>query len=224
MTDVLDLIRFYPLWQAKLERHANSLADAKPWVTFAATKVLEKFLQQCEAPRVFEFGSGGSTLFFLNQGVQVSSVEHDETWFSAVSDRIPAALKSRWLGRLCAPELGNPGSAQDSAENPTSYLSSAADYFGMRFVDYAQAIDAFPDRYFDLVLIDGRARPSCLMHAKSKVRAGGLLVLDNSERLHYQAARRTIDVTGSWDCSEYGGPGPYNRYFWDTTIWKRRTD
>lgn len=46
-------------------------------------------------------------------------------------------------------------------------------------------IKKFPDNYFDIVLVDGRSRPSCLFHSLNKVKKGGLLVLDNAEREYY---------------------------------------
>lgn len=220
----LGLLRFYPRWSSSLAPQANALDDAAPWITFAAAEVLTDFLRQRDTPRVFEFGSGGSTLFFLNLGAEVVSVEHDEKWYRAVAAKIPAGAKQRWQGHLCPATEKDTLLRQDSAEDSAAYFSSAPEYRGMSFQNYAQAIDAYPDDYFDLILLDGRARPSCFTHAEKKVRSGGLLVLDNSERPHYKSIHDAMQAPGAWDRVQCPGPGPYNRYFWDTTLWTRRKD
>lgn len=67
--------------------------------------------------------------------------------------------------------------------------------------------------------IDGRARPSCLAHAWRKVKPGGHLLLDDSEREHYAAAARPL---AGWPRRDLFGPGPYLRIFFRTTIWGPR--
>ena len=49
-------------------------------------------------------------------------------------------------------------------------------------MSYATFIDSFPDHSFDLIVIDGRARAACIQHAIRKVKKGGYLLIDNSER------------------------------------------
>jgi predicted O-methyltransferase YrrM len=41
---------------------------------------------------------------------------------------------------------------------------------------------------FDLVVVDGRARQSCLTHALPRLRGDGLVVFDNSARRRYRPA------------------------------------
>jgi predicted O-methyltransferase YrrM len=62
----------------------------------------------------------------------------------------------------------------------------------MQFRSYVEAIDAYPDASFDLVVVDGRARPSCLRQAIPKLRPRGLLVLDNSDRDYYLTLSRAL--------------------------------
>jgi hypothetical protein len=98
------------------------------------------------------------------------------------------------------------------------YFSSIEVYKDCEFHGYASSIDSFPDSFFDLVAVDGRARPSCIYHARRKVKIGGYLMLDNSERAHYQRAK---ELLSDWEKHEFYGPGPYNYCFSETTIWKR---
>ncbi len=55
----------------------------------------------------------------------------------------------------------------------------------MSFEKYVRSIDRFIDKSLDLVIIDGRARLSCITHALKKIRPGGYLMLDDSERERY---------------------------------------
>jgi predicted O-methyltransferase YrrM len=73
----------------------------------------------------------------------------------------------------------------------------------MDFALYVKQIDEFPDEYFDIILIDGRARPSCIKRSVSKVKPGGLLILDNSEREYYLA--KAIEYLKAFQRNEFYG-------------------
>ena len=56
-----------------------------PWLTDGAVDFIDGHLfwlksNKCKNPRVFEFGSGNSTLYFLSRGCFVYSVDHDDDW------------------------------------------------------------------------------------------------------------------------------------------------
>jgi hypothetical protein len=63
--------------------------------------------------------------------------------------------------------------------DPRSFSSS--EYPNMSFYRYVNSINAFQDESFDLVFIDGRARSSCMLVARNKVKPGSYIMLDNSE-------------------------------------------
>jgi predicted O-methyltransferase YrrM len=50
---------------------------------------------------------------------------------------------------------------------------------------YHGHILTYPDNFFDFVFVDGRDRVQCMIAATNKVREGGYLMLDNSERPKY---------------------------------------
>lgn len=153
-----------------------------PWLGFDAIDYLAGRI----APgwRVFEYGSGGSTLFWLKSGAEVVSVEHDADWYAQMQQRLKQQPQVDY--RLVLPESGDICEPKpDTSADPHCYHSSDPQYAGLNFRCYASQIDEFPDQYFDLVVVDGRARPSCLMHSLAKLKVGGLLVLDNTERRYY---------------------------------------
>ena len=53
----------------------------------------------------------------------------------------------------------------------------------LRSLPYNGICDEFPDESFDLILVDGEDRPMCLLKAMAKVKKGGVLMLDNAERM-----------------------------------------
>ncbi|MBI5865098.1 MAG: hypothetical protein HZB38_11445 [Planctomycetes bacterium] len=102
------------------------------------------------------------------------------------------------------------------------YASSDPRYPGRTFEAYVRAIDQHPDATFDVILVDGRARPACIQHAIPKLKPSGWLVLDNADREHYQAAIRLL--LGRWERRDFAGPIPYTEHFVCTTAWQRRID
>src|SRR5882724_10582455 len=57
-----------------------------PWFSYAAIDFLDGFVQP--DMKVFEYGSGGSTLFFARRAKSVVSVEDNAKWFEWVSRRL----------------------------------------------------------------------------------------------------------------------------------------
>ena len=65
----------------------NAQGEPVPWMNYAVTALLEERLKSTF--RLFEFGSGYSTMFYARKVRSVTSVEHDEAWHAFVSRRVP---------------------------------------------------------------------------------------------------------------------------------------
>jgi predicted O-methyltransferase YrrM len=115
---------------------------------------------------VFEFGSGASTIWFAEHAGVVFSVESDETWYWCVKDT-----------------LNQEGLQANIVLVPTP------DKFGSQ--DYADQILTFSDETFDIVLVDGKARPHCILNGRAKVKRGGWMVLDDTT---YDPVRRALHL------------------------------
>lgn len=161
------------------------LKQRVPWLVFQAIDHLAAF--ELKGRRVFEYGSGGSTLFWQTRGASVVSVEHDPTWFAAVRSRLAAAPAVDY--RLIEPQPGSSLQASDPSD-PNAYLTTDERWRDASFRRYVTAIEEFADGSFDIVLVDGRARPSCIKHGAPKVALGGVLILDDSQRPYYLAETR----------------------------------
>lgn len=206
---------YFKRWRNSLRKESNSIADCSPWLTFRAIDYLNKFLKQEHA--VYEFGGGGSSLFFASRTARVITVEHDYRWFEKLS--LLTAKYSGWVCFLCEPVLSECSECVDPS-NPYDYASTDNAYLKHDFKKYAQSIDFYPDAFFDVVCVDGRARPSCLMHSIKKVKKGGLLVLDNAERKEYAQSMHLLSADFIPVLSS-GGSQPYCRWATRTMIWRK---
>ncbi len=139
---------------------------------------------------VFEWGSGGSTIYFSKKAKKIISIEHNSKWYKKVSKEIK---KKNILN--CELILKKP-----QVLNGKKYISSDKNYTGLGFENYCKAIDSSPDKSFDLVLVDGRARPSCIFHALNKVKNKGYLILDDSQRKEYLPA---IELLKGWKRQDF---------------------
>jgi predicted O-methyltransferase YrrM len=127
-----------------------------PWLTPTAIGLLTSLLRP--ADRGAEFGSGRSTLWFAARVAALTSVEHDLRWHETVTAR----LKDRGLDNvdcILAPEDQPMEGGGDSA--------------------YARTALAFPDNSLDFALIDGRYRDYSAKFIMSKIKPGGMLIIDN---------------------------------------------
>lgn len=158
-----------------------------PWLPFRVIDRLDRHLQP--SSRVFEFGGGGSTLWFGKRVDTVVTVEHDPDWFPLLE----AAVGHR---PGCTLIRGTP----------------ADDY-----ADYVAAIRDFPDASFDAVVVDGRKRVRCVQQSIPKVKPGGLLVLDDTQRPRYAPAFTLVP----WPRSTYRGLTPTKNLPGVTTVWER---
>ncbi len=208
-------IRYYKRWKDSMLPGHNSVTDRLPWLTFPAIDVLSQCLTK--KSKVFEYGGGGSTLFFLDKAGSVVTVEHDKEWFDLLKDRASESQNSDWEPKLILPEIKDTSAQLDFA-NPDDYYTSDENFVNNTFRSYVGFIDKFEDRYFDIILVDGRARPSCLKHAIPKLKKGGLLILDNAERTYYLAGHLINDNQFRLILNSMA-PIPFMNFYSQTNIW-----
>ena len=199
------LIKYFHKWMRK---HEDPLSESIPWLTFRALLFLENILTK--RMKVYEYGFGGSTLFFSKHCKEVVSVEHDKVWHEKVIEEVQGKGYKNCMVSLVEP-ISDPTRFDMDASDPNSYVSSDEGYKGRSFKEYAMSIEKYPNEYFDLVLVDGRARPSCFKHAIKKVKKGGFLILDDAERIHYLGVQGSLDKN-DWKKYTFCGRALHNEY------------
>jgi hypothetical protein len=215
--NVMDLAKHFPAWWSSLDNNKMPLTEEQPWIAFAAIHFLKKVLRK--DMRVYEYGSGGSTLFFAARVQEVISAEHDKDWHAKVQGELNKKRIHNCQLRLFEPVPALTSLNQDISD-PNAYISSGDNYRGKSFEAYASSINGYPDDFFDIVLIDGRSRPSCFKHAKKKVKRGGYLILDNAETRHYSYIHNTLS-NQEWIKYDFFGLFPYLYHFSETCIWQK---
>lgn len=178
-----------------------------PWVTYDALRQLDSMVTP--TMWVFEFGAGGSTVFFAKRAARVVSVEHDAGWQRLVQQELADRSNVEYI--LAEPDPRVPGDAPGALSR---------NYPDHHFTTYTHSIDLFDDGSFDIVLVDGRARVASAQHSYAKVKPGGWLVLDNSERPDYGQIFTDLAELG-WGRKNYFGIGPYENLLWQTTVFAR---
>ena len=194
-------------------QESQFLKQKIPWLTFDSIDFLNTL--PLSSKKVFEWGSGGSTLFWLEKGANVVSVEHDRQWYEMIKSTISNMENIDY--KLIEPETNRRRSDVSDPSDPESYLSSTSNE--QSYYKYVSIIDQYEDNYFDIVLVDGRARPSCIKHAVSKVKIGGLLILDNSDRDYYLS--KTSQYLNNFQRVVYTGAVPLSPQFSETSIFKK---
>ena len=212
------IIRFFPQWLISQRPGATSYENGIPSIPLEAIAWLESFLK--EDTKAFEWGSGGSTLFIAKRVGKLISVEHDLKWHSLVSRLIKQHEISNCELFLKKPRSSNNQLDLNEGKVSPDYLSSEKGGQGFVFEEYCKAIEAYPDEHFNLVFVDGMARPSCIFHALRKLKPGGFLMLDDTHKVQYA---QTMQLLDDWKRKDFFGPKPYNRsQLYQTTIWQKK--
>lgn len=149
------------------------------WWTFEAIEYVDAFLKDRTNARVFEWGSGASTIWLAKRAGEVISVEHDQDWADQVCGRIQN-LPQVQLNVVAPTASGDVPSAKFGFE-------------GQFFDDYVAKIDDV-DGTFDLIVIDGRVREACLERAVTRLSEGGIILLDDYKRKRYQTAAESLGL------------------------------
>jgi len=138
-----------------------------PWISYGAIDFLDGYLKPDMT--VYEYGSGGSTLFFASRVARVTSIEHDPRWYSRVQTKLQANSVTNVNLQLLEWDL-----------------SQMADFENSPYVQSLRDTEA------DVILIDGledlskyNRRPICFALAETQIKQGGIIILDDSWRYRY---------------------------------------
>ena len=144
-----------------------------PWWSLDAIRTIEKHL--LDEHEVFEWGSGGSTLYLAKRSKKVTAVEQNPEWF----DKVSASLE------------------YESLSNVSLLLRDLdmSDHEAFKSCPYANTLDSSKD----VIIVDGEdnfgphsqwsARESCFQISEAWIKKNtGLIIVDDSWR--YPSIRR----------------------------------
>lgn len=190
--------------------------EDRPWLPYLVTEYIKNYRPES----IFEWGSGGSTLFWLESKYTTAlvSIEHNREWYQKIKPALP-----EWVDYRLIPY--EPGEICGDKSDPGCYKSGSTQFGPVNFKKYASVIDGYG--LFDLILIDGMARASCLVHAIPHVTPGGCIVLDNTgDRPYYLEKTGHLfgDYESGWESIKFMGYGPILEYKWETTVFINRQE
>jgi hypothetical protein len=195
------------------------------WYTYPALEVLSKITDP--EMQVFEYGGGGSTLWWSKRVARVISVDHDTEWVERTqaglreTDSISAALINAHC-ETAHREILEPYFNLDYYKKSTGdpEVDLRRGLLDREFSAYAALLLEYPPETFDIICVDGMARNLTAWLAAQYVKPGGMIIFDNAERdeyaIGYEALRRAGFVR-----IDFSGPGPINPYAWTTSIWTK---
>ena len=150
-----------------------------PWLSPTSILFFKKYLEKDMVGA--EFGSGSSTLFFAPRISKLYSVEHNEEWYHLINEKLTGLNCSNVDYRFVV------------QNDKSDYVDEVFDLeekrdFEIRrdYVNYFRALNDIRDHSLDFAIVDGRARTECCHEILPKIKKGGILILDNSERKRYE--------------------------------------
>jgi predicted O-methyltransferase YrrM len=138
----------------------DALSKGEPWIVPEAITKLRELAQP--SWRVFEWGSGGSLVWFSRNCRRVVCIEHDPSWLARTAKMMESfQCPDNWTLRHIE------GRFLDGL---------------MVYREYADAILKYPENSFDLISVDGEAssRSLCIKNSLPRLKPGGYMLLDNS--------------------------------------------
>jgi len=148
----------YLLSNLSLSRH-SPLAQNLPWWSFAAIEAADRLFP---GKRIFEWGSGGSTLRYAQKGAQITAIEDDSAWMAAVQTALQMAGVADLVLMSYIPF---------DFDQPAQFANSA----------FCQALT---DSSWDVVIIDGqdksfRERITFFRQAEPLMQPGSIILVDD---------------------------------------------
>lgn len=148
-----------------------------PWFSYTAIEAISPWLKP--GMSAFEWGGGGSTLYFAGRGCRVTTVESHAAW----AERIRSGLEA--IGRSGAVEIRAVAAETQDSQLVREYVETFAEGGPWDVV----VIDGLEERYvsrMDCVRFVA-ARPEC-------VARGGCVIVDDAWRPAYDDAPRVLSM------------------------------
>ena len=146
--------------------------NEEPWMTRQSINWLYNYIvnNPIRNLKLLEYGCGSSTAYFLSLGLIVTSIEHVYSWLSAVKKVLKPNLLDNWIPYLI--------------KNQKTGIDEGSD--GEYYDDYVNHVNKL--EMFDIIIVDGRCRSSCIKNSILHLNNGGLFIIDNAERDNYSKA------------------------------------
>ena len=161
-----------------------------PWWPYSAVHYLDQVVPTDYS--VLEFGGGSSTIWWLERGNEVTTIETDKAWVEKLGEQVhEKGLQGKWR------------------------VQHVTD------ITVVDVVKELPQQRFDVVINDGLGDRNAAVELINKfVKDEGLVVWDNSDRVEYLEALSEFQGM-KWKKLEFFGLGPINAYCSQTTVFSQ---
>ncbi len=132
-----------------LEMPVDKNGNPIPLYTYPAIEYLNNF--NFENKKIFEFGSGNSSLFWLTKNADVTSVENNQEWVDKLENKLRNYSNHHYI----------------ISKNKEDYINSILN-FDDQYFDI-------------IIIDGGENRYLCAENSIKKIKSNGLIILDNSD-------------------------------------------
>lgn len=172
-----------------------ALHHYEPWIVPEAIEYLEELVKADW--QIFEWGCGGSVIWFAQRCIKVVAVENVPRWIAWGMEQLQK-LELTNTAIVYAPTI-------------------QGDY-----TEYVNVIEAYPNASFDLVSIDGvmSARKDSIENAKRKLKSDGIIMIDNSNKVDIVGLEGWFELRFQTVPYQYLG----KTEVWTTSFYTRKPD
>jgi hypothetical protein len=172
----------------------------EPWWNSRAVSYLEHRLPV--GGSVFEWGSGGSTAWFSDHGLEVTAVESEIEWAERVRHECPDVNL-----------IFVPGADSGYLRSESEFRDRGRHFFD----DYVAIIDQCEDSSLDVIVVDGLCRVECAKRCVPKIKPGGVIIIDDTNFTFVSSAGEPFETWRSYQARGFKRPGfPVfeTQFFW----------
>jgi hypothetical protein len=167
----------------------------EPWIAQGAIRFCEKNLTKEQVG--LEWGSGRSTAWFGSHLKSLLSIEYDRSWhFTVIQQLQKKGIKNVECRHITL----------EHEPNDPTYTHYE------KIPKYVSVVEEFEDESIDFVVVDGHYRQACVLAALAKIKSGGFLLVDNTNRVPIEE----WGVPSDWSIVHQS-----SNVMTQTTIWKK---
>ncbi len=173
----LSATNIYSKVRAKIISKILRKITPKPWMEDWEIDIIKEILLAMKPKKCLEWSAGFSTIYFtklLPKRTKWISMEHDKKWANKVKNKI---LIHSLFGHCSKVEV---------IYIPPNHFPWTDKHGDGSYDDLKDYVD-FPSKFkfFDFILVDGRARIACLSKAHKLIKRDGVVILHDANRIYY---------------------------------------
>ena len=191
----------------KKKQAVDKNGDPIPWLTYPFIDFIGDRLDA--TMDLFEYGAGNSSIYYAGKVKSVTSIEHSSEWYKIIKSNDKFNYTNLNI-RL--------------VEAPPKLLKEG--YHEMAFTDdinaYVKSVTD-TDAKYDIIVVDGLFRNSCIMECLPSLTGRGVVFLDNTQYKYQQQLKKGTDfmAENGFRRLDFWGMGPIYAAKSCTTVFYR---